>query len=599
MADTSAYGPTLPERDNRRQVLIMFLVTLVIAGYMVAWAIGTQPIIGDEARHFRRAMNCYDMPLTQMRVTHDPAYPFEEQGAVLYWDACLWHLGLAMLWKILGNPSMLAAQLYHSLYFVAMALAVYLAGRELYGHRGGLWAWALVVTTPMNLLFGMAFYMEIPVMAFTALAVFLLIHGRPILFGGALAGMFLTKSTSGFVLIPPLLCVALLTMDTTWHERIARATGTGFTALRNLVSLTMSGNWKRRILRTAAAAAVAGVIVLPDLIWRKIHFEHPVMFRQTSVPATEIPAAVHSDLARMPEPQQSAVPLSIFNPLTVLRMFGVSGVVAVVLAVIMALDGAARAAWDSLRNLRSGGLLAAVLRVPDTYPIHALIFGLPLLVYLVAYAVMMRKAYDVRYLQPITLFASLMAAGWLIREPLVVVYRLHRWLGRLVVIGLAAAMIAQLIAVPPMIRRHRMLPEEIRTAYEWIRTDTAPESRFFYLEENLTTLTGRPIYWAAALPRYLFNSKEQRQMDVLSALKIDYIAIHPTRRDAGVGKLIEPSNYPIPWIESLADRPYLSLVYPENFDGNIKGKFLIYHIERDKIPREWKTAEAVRRLDRQ
>jgi len=585
--------------DNRRQVLVIFLVTVAIAVYMSAWAIGTQPIIGDEARHFRRATNYSDAPLGKMRVTHDPAYLPQEQGAVLYWDACLWHLGLALLWKAVGSPSMLAAQLYHSLYFLVMALAVYMAGRELYGHRGGLWAWALVVTTPMNLLFGMAFYMEIPVMAFTALAVFLLIQGRPILFGGALAGMFLTKSTSGFALIPPLLCAALLAMDTTWHERIARAAGTGLTALRGLVSLTLSGNWQRRILRTVTAAAVAAILLLPDMAWRRANFDQPVMFRQTAISVEVIPSAVRTDLAHMPKPEQSGVPLSIFNPITVLKMFGASGVVAVVLAVIMALDGAAQAVWDSLRNLRSGGLLGAILQVPDAYPIHALIFGLPLLVYLVAYAVLLKGAYDVRYLQPITLFASLMAAGWLIREPLAVVYRLHRWLGRLVVAGLVAAMIAQLIAVPPMVREHRVLPEETRAAYQWIRTETAPESRFFYLEENLTTLTGRPIYWAAALPRYLFNSEEQRQMAVLSALKIDYIAIHPTRRDAGVGKLIEPSNYPIPWIESLAERPYLSLVYPENFDGNIKDKFLIYHIKRDKIPREWKMAEAVRRLGSQ
>ncbi|NIA20933.1 MAG: hypothetical protein GWP05_02945, partial [Anaerolineaceae bacterium] len=181
-----------------------------------------------------------------------------------------------------------------------------------------------------------------------------------------------------------------------------------------------------------------------------------------------------------------------------------------------------------------------------------------------------------------------MAAGWLVREPLAAVYRLHRWLGRLVVIGLAAAMIVQLIVVPAMVRRRRILPEQVRAAYEWIKADTPPKSRFFYLEENLTTLTGRPIYWAAALPRYLFNSNEQQQMDVLGALKIDYIAIHPTRRDAGVGRLIEPSNYPIPWIESLAERPYLTLVYPQNFDGNIENRFLIYQIKRDKIPSQWK-----------
>ncbi|NIA21013.1 MAG: hypothetical protein GWP05_03360, partial [Anaerolineaceae bacterium] len=192
--------PEEASRRARRQLLWVLLATLVVVAYMFVWTIGTQPIIGDEARHFRRAVNYFEAPWPHFRVTHDPAYPADERGTVLYWDAGLWHMILALIWKVLGRASMAVAQIYQSLYLVVLALATYLAARRLYGHRGGVWAWALIISMPMNVLFGMTFYMEIPVMAFTALAVYLLICRRPVLLGIAMAGMFLTKSTSSAVL---------------------------------------------------------------------------------------------------------------------------------------------------------------------------------------------------------------------------------------------------------------------------------------------------------------------------------------------------------------------------------------------------------------
>jgi len=397
-------------------------------------------------------------------------------------------------------------------------------------------------------------------MAFTALAVYLLVCRRPVLLGMALAGMFLTKSTSSMVLIPPMMGVALLVMGQTWRQRI---------------------------LRTAVAAAVALALVLPDMIWHKHHFGLWIMFRY-SPPVEPLPV----DLSTMPKMEKMPVPLSIFEPLILLKMFGVTGLVTVLMAVLMAVDGLLRALWRNVRNLRSGGFAAALIRVPETYPRHALIFGVPLLVYLIGYAVLMKGAYDVRYLHPIALFTCLMAAGWLVREPLAMVYRLHKVLGRLIVAGLILAMVGQLVAVPPYLRTElrRLHPEALK-GFQWIRENTDPSDRFFYIEENLTTMTGRPIYWAAAIPRYVFYTEESEQMTVLTFLKIRYIAIHPERQGPGAGNRIEPATYPDAWIEDLRRRDYLTRVYPETYDGKSHGRFLIYRLEYDKIPEAWKKAE--------
>jgi 4-amino-4-deoxy-L-arabinose transferase-like glycosyltransferase len=180
--------------SNRRRILAISLATLLVCGYVAIWTCGTEPILGDEARHFRHAVNCYEASWPGIRVTHDPAYPPEGPAAVLYWGAALWHLGLALVWKVLGTPSLWAAQIYHTVFFFALGLFTYLCGRNLYGHRAGVWAWVLVMTVPMNLLFAMTFYLEIPVLAFAAAAFWCLLRRRAVWMGLAGAARIMDRS---------------------------------------------------------------------------------------------------------------------------------------------------------------------------------------------------------------------------------------------------------------------------------------------------------------------------------------------------------------------------------------------------------------------
>ena len=107
-------------------------------------------------------------------------------------------MGLALVWRVVGSPSLLVAQLYHAAFFYALAVLTYLVGRKLYGRRGGLWAWVIIISIPMNLLFGMVFYLEVPLLAFTAAALYALLRRRAVVMGLALAGMFLTKTPSAW-----------------------------------------------------------------------------------------------------------------------------------------------------------------------------------------------------------------------------------------------------------------------------------------------------------------------------------------------------------------------------------------------------------------
>jgi hypothetical protein len=87
--------------------------------------------------------------------------------------------------------------------------------------------------------------------------------------------------------------------------------------------------WCRRLLRTAIALVIASLVMAPDVLWHLEHFGHPIMLTYNDSPLSFLGL-------NLPPPRRSAVPLSILNPLAVLPMFGVSGLVAVILGSVTA-----------------------------------------------------------------------------------------------------------------------------------------------------------------------------------------------------------------------------------------------------------------------
>ncbi|MGB2798219.1 MAG: hypothetical protein WBD44_13290 [Phycisphaerae bacterium] len=538
----------------KRQVALVALATAVLCAYLVAWTLDSEPTIGDEARHFRRAVNYFETPLPDFRVDHDPAYPFEGPGAVPYFDACLWHQGLALLWKLLGRASLPAAQIYHAAFLFMLAMFLYLAGRTLYGHRGGLWAWGLFLTLPMNILFGMIFYQEIPLLAFTAMAIVCILHGRPVWLGIAMAAMFLTKSPVAAALLPTLLVAAFLKVGDTW---------------------------RRRLLRTALTLAVASLVLLPDVLWHLAHFGRPFMLTYSGSPLS---FTVHD----LPPPKISAVPLSILNPLAVLSMLGVSGLVVAVLGSAMALRDTGSAFLAVAADGRKRGLLAALRSLPDSVPASTLVGALPFLGYIFVYIYRLRRAYDVRYLDAATLMACLLAAGVLSRFSLRKAKDAGRpWLGRAALSILVLGMAGQFLAVPFFVRQRRQLPPETEAGYEWVRQNTAPDAPFLYNQENLVAFTGRPVLWAAIIPRYFFSAPEREQARILHYFQIQYVAIDSTRRLDNWTPDIEPIGFPVSWLRTVPGRAYLERVYPSPEGDALQDIFIVYRVRYDRIPPEW------------
>jgi hypothetical protein len=551
---SDADATSKPSSSPKRQVAFVALATAVLCAYLVGWAVGTKPIIGDEARHFRRAVNYFEAPLPDFRVDHDPAYPFEGPGAIPYYDACLWHQGLALLWKLLGRVSLPAAQIYHAAFLFMLAMFLYLAGRTLYGHRGGLWAWGLFLTLPMNILFGMIFYQEIPLLAFTAMAIVCILRGRAAWLGVAMAGMFLTKSAVAVAILPTLLVAAIL---------------------------LVGDSWGRRLLRLAVALAVASLILLPDALWHLAHFGRPFMLTYSGSPLSFM-------VYNLPAPRMSAVPMSILNPLAVLSMLGVSGLVVAVLGSAMALRDTGRAFLAVVADGRKRGLLAALRSLPDSVPASALVGALPFLGFVFVYVYRLRLAYDVRYLDAATLMACLLAAGFLAQRSLRKAKGAGRpWLVRAALGILVLGMAGQFLAVPFFVRQRRQLPPETEAGYEWVRQNTAPDAPFLYNQESLVAFTGRPVIWCAAIPRYFFSTTEREQARILHYFQIQYIAIDSTRRLDNWTPDIEPMGFPVSWLRTVPGRACLERVYPSPEGDALDSIFIVYRVRHDRIPPEW------------
>jgi len=540
-----------------RDLIWVLAATLAVCTVLLAWSIGTAPVLGDEAYHIRRAIVYFEAPWSNPRPACDPAFPATGPCAIRYWDAALWPMGLAMVWKSLGAPSLPAAQVYHLGYMLMLGVFSFLAGRQLYGRAGGWWTWALSMTMPINVLLGTLFYLEVPEAAMAAMAVYCLLRRRAAWFGAALAGLFYLKMPIAAVLAPPLVLASLLMLGDTWRRGAAR---------------------------TALALAVMLALLAPDMLWRYEQFGLPIMFRETF---PQYQAHVLASLPPLPPLQRSAVSLSLGDPLVVVKTFGVTGVASLLASIVWAVWLVGRTAALLLRRAWSGGPVAALRDLPQGIAPEVLVAAVPLLFYIVVFIVLLRFAYDVRYFHGSVLFCTLLAGGLLARAAPFAYQGRRRWLVRGAAVVLILGMIGQLATAPAAIRQRRQLDPAIAAGFTWIKENVPPGSIILYPEYNIVPMTGRPMAWAACLPRYLFNVDEAPRMHFLCHIDIRYIAIHPTRFIERADPTTEPMGIPLEWARSLRTLPYMTQVYPERACEVGNPNFVVYRIDRDKIPPEW------------
>lgn len=83
---------------------------------------------------------------------------------------------------------------------------------------------------------------------------------------------------------------------------------------------------------------------------------------------------------------------------------------------------------------------------------------------------------------------------------------------------------------------------------------------------------------AALAAREVFNPGHER-------VYVDGILRTLAKREKALDFLLD--RYPIDWARSLSQRPYLTRVYPDHAIEPESGEFVLYRIDRDRIPPEW------------
>ena len=536
-------APASPAPLRRREIALVLAASALATVWLVAWAWGTPPTIGDEGAHLRRAINLFE---AGHRLAFDPLYPPDRVGYVGYWDPCLWHTGLAGLWRLTGGPAVASTQLYHTLFFFLLAVFTYLTAREVQGRRGAAWAWALVLSVPTTVLGGMTFYTEVPMLALTAMAFYFLARRWSIPFGAALGLACLMKLGSALALAVPMLATA---------------------------PLVLAYRWRERALGIAMALVALALVMGPELAWQTEHFGRPLL--RGNPRYAPFPHAVAKRMGEVPAPTSASETHGILEPLAAGQLLGATGLVILPWAVGLALARFPAAVWAAARRLFGKG--------PEPQPRlqAALLFGLPILGFLAVFLIFLRHAYNVRYLYPMVLPAALLVSGPLasVRLP----WQRPRGFSwkRVGAAGLALAAAGQFLVVPWGVRQKRSLEPAVADAFDWIARNTPPETRIFYIEESLYSVTGRPIIWGALSPRTLFNVDAETQALLLLSADVRYIAVHPTRRMPTSDPREIPAAYPEDWIATLDGRSYLTKVYDS--DG-----FLLYSVDEDRMPEEWK-----------
>ena len=538
------------KKIDKGLVLIVSLPLLVfITG------IFTELKFSDEIFHFWFAKDWFD--LGQRPLYNHLVDTLEELGFFRYYvNAPLWHFGLAYLGKGWGDLPKNLAQVYQALYYFLLIGTTYLLAKELYGRLAARWAALMVATTPMFVSFGVLFFMDMPIAAFTPLLLFFMVRRKFTLAGVVLAIMCLTKRNA-YLLFP---AIAALTFLYIQHYRFALKV--------------------RGIKDFLVVSLVTLLITIPDFVFRYNHFGGAIFSQDTTFPQKVIqPEDTSSEKSVLPPKRASSeitssrksevkeinyIPSSIVaQPLNILKYLGLSLPLLLLLLAI---------------NLRKLSL------------IKDLIVFLPIAIYLPLFFIAFKGWLAVRYLSPIIplavvlvsklftplerrpphlcrdakcnkfeqgskLLPNLLTGFTQLEEDSLCPSRLSKRL-RQVVLLLCLLQFASTLLFVYM--KRQVSPGE-REAINYIKSNISLDSRILTPDELFFSYyTGRATFWKSS-PRFvsdfstLFWGSKKQTRPLLEKYKIDYMVIRRERiYDDKKIRYSMGGGFPLSFVEGLS-----------------------------------------------
>lgn len=491
---------------DKKAVLIITLASLVL---LTAGLLTREPYIGDEVCHYKFTK---DMFRLQRRIATEPDEIYDKAPYLhkRYVAGVLWQSVLGKIWRITGGVSESVAQIYHTIYFVILITCVYLLAKEKYAQDVGLNTLFVIASTPMVVLFGVIFYMDVPLLAFTALCFLMISKKRYVLAGVALGLMILTK-INGLFFIPSFLLLIYCYSE-----------GTRKTKLKNIFIFS----------------SVALLINIPDMHFRYTRFGYIYFPLRTLVhPLSPVPMAygikATENGMKIAENSMEAVktlyyPSSIFDPLDVLIYFG--GVLLVLIVLYFILRKYERK--DSFIWIGMASYIAAYL----LYMYRNRCSGC-----------------DIRYLMPGVIPFLTVLAGKTLSS-----FRRKSFRNFLLL-----ACCLQFAATAGFTYSHRKIPIGIREGYSFIQDNLPKDAILLYPAADIKNYAERLTVWGRLSPslKILFwEADEKETLEILTSNRIDYISVKKSRI-YGDSKVRHTGGYPKSFVEKLPTLPFLELIF--------------------------------------
>lgn len=473
---------------------------------IVAVGLFSHLYLGDEIYHFRFAKDIYR---TGERVTYDPFFGKDFSPQTHYHIPPLWHFLLAFIWTVTGGVSFHVAQVYHTLYFVLLLVAVYYLGKDLYGEREARYSLILAGTVPMTVCFSILFYVDVPVTALTALTLLLILRRRHLGAGLGFGLMCFTKF-NGFFFFFPFLAVILC--------------------------LNYKNRWLLKILAFSFASML---IILPDLYWRETHFGSETHLGGIQNIVRNIVYRGHES-ARDIKTVLSPGGKELSRPDSGQRK------------VILVYNSSFADVKDNVKYFGLGlPFLLLLYFVKRRFEQKDLVLWGPILFYLLLFLFFFKPSGDIRYLLPIVPFLCIVAS-----KPLA------SWGNRKGVFVLLGICLIQFVSVLLFVYSQRQISPEVDRGIQYIKRHTPEDARIVYPEYNLTEYTNRRVVWTTAfwnLGKVLWGSDEMIR-ESLKKNHIQYILIKKTRvyDDKDVR---HTGGYPKSFVDRLPGLYFLKLEY--------------------------------------
>ena len=524
--------------DKGLVLILSFPLLVFITGIL------TEFKFSDEIFHFWFARDWFDSG--QRPLYNHLVDTLEDLGYFRYYvNAPLWHGGLTYLAKAWGGLSKDLAQAYQALHYFLLIITTYLLAKALYGTLAGRWAALIAATTPLFVSFGVIFFMDMPVAAWTSLLLFFMVTKRFVLAGVVFGIMFLTKENA-YLLSP---AIAALTFLNVQSDR-----------------LTFKVNGIKDFLKVFL---VVLVITSPDFIFKCQHFGFSSIARYNLVFPREMASketTTHTlDYSRqyphcrpremvsqetttrtIPKVKEiNYIPSDILEePLDIPRYLGL---------VLLLL------------------LLLLIVNLRKLFVIKDLILLLPIITYIPLFFIAFKGWLAIRYLSPIIPLAVVLVSK--LFTPLPDHHapsRISKWLRQVIFILCLLQFISTLVFV---YMKRQVSPRE-REAINYIRSYIPPDSRILTPDELFFSYyTGRATIWRNSLRSVsqfymLFWGNEKQVRTLLKKYDTDYMVIRKERiYDDSKVRYQMGGGFPRSFVERLSDG-YFIKVYVKVYEND-------------------------------